>query len=309
MKSCVCLAFKYNDIYYTLNTPEFDECSFKHLIIFKTKNLNSNLFPSLDQFSKIDVIEYEPTVKGIAMALSSLYRLKPFSYCYVFVSNVKLYITQYFINKSNNSRVLFIEDGTMNYQDEDKPVSLTKWVRGCVNWLTRIDEKAIKRKIKSTYLLKPELAKYYFGDKVQLMLHKNSANLNSICRVVQGKKIFIGGNYYNYKMMTLLQYNEIVNRCIDKYSIDYYVPHQGFDIDERIHCETLDLSAESLTFEMILPCISETTFYSLGSSVLFTAKHLGNNTNQVLLKTHLKSMERITDIFEAKLDLVSICID
>lgn len=305
MENCLCIAFKFNDIFYTINTSEFRECKSRHLLIFYTKYLDYELFPFKELFNSVRVIPYSPSNMGIFMAFIKLFYLRFKNIDLVFLGNIKLIINQFLINRYNNVNIVLLEDGTMNYQLEDNKSQ--SWLKKLLSLVFQIDLCAIKENISRTYLLEPNLAKYWFGQKKKLELKSFICKKNDFIQLLKGKKILIGGNYYHYGYMSLEFYNKTVNEIIKEFGIDYYVPHQGCDPNEKIHCNLLNLTKYGVTFEMLLPSLSNTIFFSLGSSILFSANVLNSKVKPVLVKlvggSYLKS---ISDFYEKTVKIKTI---
>lgn len=162
-----------------------------------------------------------------------------------------------------------MEDGLMNYRNDliDKSI-----VKKSVQLLLGINLKKIYSLIHRTYLLKPDSARYYFGQLRPIRVPKRLIATLGIDLDLTGKSIFVGQNLYQFGYLSKEEYCDLVNRVIADYGIDYYLPH-AFSESEHINCRYLNLADLNVTLEML--AVSQNfTVYSFASSVLFTSKLL-----------------------------------
>jgi hypothetical protein len=298
---CLCVAFKYNDVFYTINVPKFDNCNYKKLVIFESESIKASSFPFLDFFDEIQMIKYRPTWKGILVALYLSYKLREEKFDVVFLSNVRLLISKYILSKTKKS-IILIEDGAMNYLNDNEKENVYKRIASNSLNIDNLFEK----RIVSTYLLKPNYAVYYYGNRKKLMLTKREKRINELVSKLNNSVIFVGGNYYDYNMIDIDDYNKLVQNIILKYNIDYYIPHQGSSSKENINCKSIDLSFYKASFEMVLPYVEKCTIFSIGSSVLLTSVFLNDNINSFIINTGILEFGKFVDIFSKYCNVVNL---
>lgn len=101
---------------------------------------------------------------------------------------------------------------------------------------------------------------------------------------INGKKIFVGNDYYKHDYTSIENYNLIVNKIIKEFSIDYYLPHAYSKKTEKIKCKKLDLLNENITLEIIAGYIESCEIYSFGSTVNFSCKQINRNIGTNIFK-------------------------
>lgn len=281
------LAHKYNDIYYAINTDEFESSTKKILLVFESENLSRDFFPLKGEFDLHYFIEYESSGLGIISSLFAIFRIflgnsLTGNVDYLFTSNIRLLVNQYVFRKSSPHSIILVEDGVMNYR-KDVYVSRKK-IKKIIQLFLGIKEKSIPPKIDKTYLNTPSEALYYFGKCEQLSLNNCSIETSKLVKRLNNKIVFIGGNYYDYNFMSISKYNKIVNEVCERFNVDYYVPHHFSSQREDINSNILNINEYCLTFEMIANDLRNVTFISLGSSVLFTCKQINQSIETALIR-------------------------
>lgn len=278
------IAKKYNDIYYAVSLPEWKNSCHKSLVIITKKLARSN-YPMQDLFDDVHCITPRCGFLGIFQTLFELKFLLPkIDFDTVVLSNVSLVSNKYVLSYKRCKQAILIEDGYMNYYQFKEPDNNPK---KCLMQLFGIKQTIVTSKIKKTYLLKPEIAEYYFGEKCQLSIAIDlfKSRLGEIPDL-QGKKIFVGQPlYHSYtgNSITLEQYNKFINKVIEKYDIDYYVPHAMSDAFEHINCVKLDIGLFKCTFE-ILASMFNMEFYSVSSTVLYSSKIVNPKCKSVMVQ-------------------------
>ena len=266
------VAKKYNDIYYALSLPEWNMSKYKTLIII-TKKLSLSNYPMQDLFDEVHCIQSRTGSIGIFQTLIDLKCLLPkLSYDTVVLSNISLVSNKYIVNNEKCKQAILIEDGYMNYYDFQEPKSIAK---SSIMSLFGIRQSTVLSKIYKSYLLEPQMAKYFFGVRCKLKIASDvfCSRINTMPDL-QGRKLFIGQPlYHSYtgNDITIEQYNEIINKIIKMFDIDYYVPHTMADDRESIECKLFDIGAYKCTFE-VLASIYDLEIYAISSSVLYTTK-------------------------------------
>lgn len=296
-ENIIVVALKYNDIFYAISTPEFNLKKNKILILFETK-IPAIFFPFQNLFNEIIIIKYSPNVINILKSLFLLKRKKILTKSsIIFLSNPLLLINRYLIKLSSNSIVILLEDGFFNYK---KITDTTNPLKNIFQFFFMIDICSIEKKIKNTYLLYPNEAKYYIGEKKQLILNKLTDFAKTFSLDLNEKSIFVGQNLYDYNFICKNDYIYLVNKFINTYNIDYYLMHI-FSSNEQIKCNKLEISKKSITLE-ILSLNYSFKIYSFSSSVLYTLKSINPNIKTYLIKTKLLNMD--VSFLESKVDAV-----
>lgn len=278
------IAKKYNDIYYAVSLPEWKRSCRKSLVIITQKLALSN-YPMQDLFDEVHCITPRSGSLGILQTLLDLKFLLPkIDFNTVILSNISLVSNKYILSYKKCIQAILIEDGYMNYYKFKEPDNTPKRI---LMLLFGIRPKDVTSKITKTYLLKPEIAEYYFGEKCQLKIATDlfKSKLGKIPDL-QRKKIFIGQPlYHSYtgNSITLEQYNNSINKVIQIYDIDYYVPHTMSDTNELINCEKLDIGLIKCTFE-ILASMYDIDFYSVSSTILYSSKIVNPKCKSVMVQ-------------------------
>lgn len=278
------VAKKYNDIYYALSLPEWKTSEQKTLLIVTKKLVLSN-YPMQDLFDEVYCIQPRNGYLGVLQTVMELRALLPkMRFDTVALSNISLVSNKYILANRQCKNAILIEDGYMNYHDFKEPSNISKRL------LMRsfgIHQSSVIKKISKTYLLKPENAEYFFGEKCVLKIDTDlfRSRLNDIPDL-QGKKIFVGQPlYHSYtgNTITLAQYNEIVNKIIKELGIDYYVPHTMADDGENIDCEKFDIGVYKCTFE-VLASLFDLELYSVSSTILYSSKVVNPNCKSIMVQ-------------------------
>ncbi|WP_106813081.1 glycosyltransferase family 52 [Prevotella merdae] len=278
------IAKKYNDIYYAISLPEWKRSSRKSLIVITQKLALSN-YPMQDLFDEVHCITPRSGSLGILQTLLDLKFLLPkINFDTVVLSNISLVSNKYILSYKRCRQSILIEDGYMNYYKFKEPDSIPKRFLMQLFGIKQID---VTSKIIKTYLLKPKIAEYFFGEKCQLRIAIDlfKSKLGEIPNL-QGKKIFVGQPlYHSYtgNSITLEQYNKSINKVIKKYDIDYYVPHTMSDANEMINCKKLDIGLIKCTFE-VLASMYDMEFYSVSSTILYSSKIVNPKCKSVMVQ-------------------------
>ena len=266
------VAHKFNDIYYAISLPEWADSARKTLIIV-TNRLDQSNFPMQDMFDEIHCIKSGRGSKGVLKTLIELkILLHSIDFGTLILSNISLVSSKVIISSPRCKQVILIEDGYMNYYRFKEQNNVSKRI---LMMLFGIKQKFVISKVCETYLLKPEIAEYYYGERKRLTIATElfKSRLGKFPSL-QGKKIFVGQPlYHSYtgNSITVEQYNGLVNKAIRMFGIDYYVPHTMADSNENISCEKLDIGQFKCTFE-VLASMFNMEFYSVSSSVLYSSK-------------------------------------
>lgn len=288
----LCVAFKYNDIFYAISTDEWQIASYRVLLIFESSNLSK--FPCTDKFDKIIRIRYSPTFLGI---LSSIIKIKNefnhIDFDFITLSNPVLLVNLYVLSITKCNCFILLEDGLMNYYNFISNNSLKKRI---LKKVLDVNEISLRNKFTKTYLLFPEASLFYYGNKQKLILSKYLAKQSFFS--IENKSIFVGQNLYDYGFVDIDKYNVIVNKIINKYNIDFYLPHPYHSSSEKIECPKLDIQESLLTLEL-LASLNNFTIYSFGSSVLYTTKCINPNVKSIFIDSlFYKNKENMRVIFE-----------
>jgi hypothetical protein len=270
-RACVVVAHKYNDIFYAINTFEFEKSDYKILVTVEKGHIVGRNFPFKEIFDHHLNVRNKFSIAGLLLICKLYHNIlkNKILVDVMFISNPVLVINQYLHKIFGKPRMILLEDGLMNYNEVKESNSLLKKI---VQKIFGISNSGIYNKIETTYLSQPDLGKYYFGELKKI--NNNSFNFASkLDQDIQGKKIFVGGDYYRYKFMSINQYCTYVNAIIKEFDIDLYLPHAFSNNNETINCNVLNLNSKSLTLEMLA---SNYTFsiYSFGSTCAFTCKNI-----------------------------------
>lgn len=266
------VAKKFNDIYYALSLPEWKNSEYKTLLIISDK-LTVDDYPFTDLFDKVYYINIKKGPLAILKILLKLIFLN-IKYDSIILSNIAIVHNKFLISSKKCKKVLLIEDGYMNYYHFKES---NRFAKRSLMKIFGINQKSVISKIKKTYLLKPDFAKYYFGKKCRLILDTKAFSASISIKDIPNlncKKIFIGQPLYlpfTGNDITIEQYNCIINDVIKKLNIDYYIPHTLADKKEHINCEIFDIGKYKCTFE-ILASIYDLEIYSISSTILYSSK-------------------------------------
>lgn len=273
------IAKKYNDIFYAISTPEWNQYQF-HKLIIVSENVKSENFPLQHLFDNILCVNYSGTRLGILYLLPKLWKLRYELRCSILLlSNPLLVINQFIIKLSMCSRIVAIEDGVMNYCHFS--ASRNKFKKLLQFFMYSPEGKLLSR-ISKTYLLVPDMAIYFWGERIKLKINSDILNNLNLPKI-SGTSIFVGQNLYKYGFFSLDGYCSLVNRIIQIYNIKYYLPHPFASKDETILCEYLDLDSANVTLE-ILAGKYDFTIYSFASSLLYTTRAINPNVNTFLIR-------------------------
>lgn len=297
--SILVIARKFNDIFYALSTEECKCATYKVLVIVAA-NSQFDVYPLKDEFDKVYFIDSSiKNFEGIVSQLIQVMKIKTHSCKTAIMSNPILIINQLLIKQFKVKDIHFIEDGLMNYYDFKPSKSISKKL---LQFILGINQKKFLEKINSTYLLSPENGQFYFGEKKKLDTDKTLLD-NIKFPNLNGKRIFVGQNMYLpcYGVCNVEEYNNFVNHIIDKYDIDYYLPHSNFSKDEKIKCPILNLDKYHVTLEY---CAAKFNFtlYSYNSSVLYTTKLINSNIKSISIDIPFSNRQEYPDILKKYCD-------
>lgn len=305
-KTIQVIAHKYNDIIYAISTSEFKKATNRKLIILGDKDAYDKL-PFLDLFQDIICLKYEYSTVSILLNLFNIWRLRRYIRCEcVFFVTPFLVIDQYIFKISKAKYCVWLEDGMMNYDPMSKESSLLKssfWaslVKIHVQKALSISDRLFQKHSICTYLLSPAQATWFYGEKKQLLIDTDGVDF-SVVSYLNGKKIFVGQNLYP-NFCSIEKYCESVNVILNKYSIDYYLPHLYSSNREKINANIIDLSKTKLTLEVISTHFSFSV-YSFGSSLLYTTKLINSSVVSYLIKVPFYDVSNF-DIINSTVDYV-----
>lgn len=274
------IARKYNDIFYAVSTPEWQQFDCHILVIF-TEKKSLEGYPLLSLFDDIINLHCSGARTGTLFLLWKIKAIEKRVQCTaVMMSNMVLVANQYLAKISGGKHIILLEDGLMNYYDF-KP-SKNKFKR-CVQSFLGIDECKVFNNISHTYLLAPQLARYYGGTVNPLKLENKIIFEDAQLQDIEGKTIFVGQCLYRFGNMSVGAYNDRVNHLIKKYHIDYYLPHAFALGDENIDCQVLDLGKSHATLE-VFAARYNFTIYSFCSSVLYSTRIINPAVRSYLIR-------------------------
>lgn len=281
MMNMLVLARKYNDIFYAISTDEWKKTK-KHYLLMITDRLDVASYPMEDMFDKVFTIHTSNRPLGILKETREIKSiLSSLDFSIVTASNLAMVENLYILSQNKTKEIVLLEDGIMNYYNFKSSRRFAKLVvMACLG----IDVNTIQNKISYTYLLSPDEAVYYFGERKRLKLNgtmfAEHANLN---KALRGKSIFVGQDLYRSDGITIQDYSEMVNQIIKEKKIDFYLPHTWSEEGESIKCEVFDVIASNATLE-IYASVMEFNVYSFSSSVLYTSKLINPNIKAIAIK-------------------------
>lgn len=275
------IARKYNDVFYAMSTTEWGQCN-EHYLLVVTGDKDNVDFPMENCFDKVFTIFSQTGTLGYLKQCLRIKRIvKKLSFSYVACSNPAMIANYCAINTGKIKHTILLEDGLMNYYNF-KPSE--RFSKKMLALLLGVNIKKTLSTIAKTYLLKPDLAKFYIGEKVKLDLKLeyfvHTLSLNS---AINGCGIFVGQPLYKTLKITVSEYSDLVNKIIDKYKIDFYLPHHSSSNKEKINCKIFDLADSTATLE-IYAASYNFTLYSFSSSVLYTTKLINPNIKSFAIK-------------------------
>lgn len=270
------IAHKFNDIFYALNTSEFKK-SDKHILIIIEKGLiKADNFPFKEYFEEISILTFSTNINYLKLiySLNLQFDINR-NITYAFISNPIMILNQRLIKVLKVKDVILLEDGVMNYRAFIPSKSILKRIS---QLLLNVSNQKLYNKILRTYLIKPSKAIYAFGKLEQIKIDRSNVIIDkSILDKINGKKIFVGNDFYVRGFISQMKYLDIVNKIIGNFDIDYYLPHAFSDNEETVNCKILDLSSLAVTLEIIAGFADSFEIYSFGSSVNFSCKQINTN--------------------------------
>lgn len=269
----IVIARKYNDIFYSLSIPEWADFE-SHILIMIGNEENIENPPLLSKFDEfIKIKKSNNILSQIIKELLISKRFKNKRAKLLTISNPEMLSSECLIKFLNPEKVIFLEDGLMNYYEYNPSNGIIKNV---IRFCLGVNKKNTINKIVKTYLLAPELAKYYFGKKCKLHINIPFNSLHSTDIKLNENRIFIGVPLYQSKLCTIEEYNNIVNRLIKELGIGIYIPHAYSSSEEYINTKVLNIWNYKLTLELIAK-YNNFDIYSFYSSILFTTKYINDN--------------------------------
>ena len=287
------IARKFNDIYYSMSLPDWNEATTRHLIII-SNGIPKDAFPNQNAFDKVTFISYDgESIRNILSVLKDLLLIEIPNSDVLVLSNPVLVTNQYIIKHSRPKRLIFIEDGSMNYSSFSPSNSIAKKF---LQFSLGILESKIFKRIDFTYLFYPEKSTFYFGQRRKLELRRDVFSLGEGTKIVEGKKFLVGQPLYNYGFLPIERYNELINKAMEKFQIDFYIPHAFASSKENIKGKKFNLSSLNATLEALA---SRHTFevFSLGSTVLYSCKTINPHVKSVLITAPDESMQKLNTTF------------
>lgn len=275
------IAFKYNDIFYAINTEEFKYATKKYLIIFKTNN--DLVFPFINLFDYVIYLKYKPKPKNILINILKVifHSFRKVKFDYAILSNIHLVTIELILTRWNITSIVLVEDGLLNYTMPLVSKNATSKI--ILENLLNISTSSIKTKLKKSYFLSMNKSVL---NGVKLTFKDNYIINKRIIHFLNNKKVFIGQNVYDYCDINVDKYCKIVNQVINSNQIDLYLPHL-YSNRENIKAPKLELNSYSCTLEMLAPYLNKLTIYSFNSSLLYTLKTINNSVQTVMIKHNL----------------------
>lgn len=272
------VAWKYNDIYYAMSTPEFRNTS-KHerlLIYFAKNKLKNTQFPGVEHFENVICLPWSDSqIKNL------LYLPRIYKSCHLYrakclsLSNPYLTINMFLAKILHASEIIVLEDGLMNYYPKSPnsyPLkNLTMKILG-VSYEEMID------RMSATYLWRPDLGATCWGEVRKLNAGSSITPKNideDIISALSDKAIFVDTPIYKgvNAVISKEEYQQLINRIINTYHIDYYLPHAFSDNDVTVNIPTLDIYSRQLTLEY-LAMACNFKVYSLVSTLLVSTRFI-----------------------------------
>ena len=281
------IGLKFNDVFYAMSTSEWHHAEHRILAVIAARRDFALQFHHMEGFDDTVVIDFERNDIGRFKTCLQIKRYSKRLQCdTVMLSNPLLVITQYLIKVSRAREVICLEDGTLNYHTLHPSLSL---IKPFVQRMLGLNERKLFNSVSRTYLLIPEMAKFYNGEPVRLQLSPELLS-ERITVDIRNKKIFVGQVPYHFGQMTLEAYCERVNKFVKKYNIDYYLPHAFADSGEQVDCPILDIEKLRITLE-ILALQYDFVIYSFGSSVLYSTRIINPR-----IKTYMVRISELSKI-------------
>jgi hypothetical protein len=292
MGRSIVIANKFNDIIYSISTPEFIETKHNILILCYTYNMTPNFFPFQDKFStviRIKLYKNHRILSILFFLFEIIKKQRHFKMIkYLFLSNPNMLNSHIVYKLTNPLKIILIEDGLMNYSPYSPDKSI---VKNLAFKLLHINEYELFKNIKFSYLLMPEQSVFAFGEKQQILINpalKDSLNIN-ISALITQKKIFIGQNLYP-KMCSKEKYYSYVQTIINYFQIDIYIPHL-FEEEPSLLENVMVVRSDtlSLTLECYAPFFTF-AIYSFGSSLLYSLKAINSKIETYLIQVPFYSL-------------------
>lgn len=279
------IARKFNDIFYAMSLPQWTLAHSRHLIII-SNGLNKDDFPLQFAFDDVKFISYSgESIINIIKTLWKISKIEIGKIDTIVLSNPVLVTNQYIIKKSRPKNIILIEDGSLNYSSFSPSRS---FVKKSLQILLGINQDKIFNNIDSTYLFYPSKGKFFFGQLQRLVFDRRIFSSVSFPINLNGKKIFVGQPLYNYGYITRQDYTILVNKVIEKYHIDFYLPHAFSSDLEEINSKSLNIAKYNVTLEA-LASQYKFSIFSFGSSVLYTCKTINPDIESNLILLPKKS--------------------
>lgn len=270
------VAWKYNDIYYAISTPEFRNTSKSdRLLIYFAKNrLKGTLFPCVEYFDKVICLPWSDSQIKNLLYLPRIYKLCRLckSVC-LSLSNPYLAINMLLAKILHVSEIIVLEDGVMNYYPE-KPNSYP--LKNISMRILGISYDGMIAKVSTTYLWRPDLGVGCLGKVKGLNTDSpiDPKNIGEgIMSQLNDKSIFVDTPIYKgvNSLITKNEYQQLINKIVNDYKIDYYLPHAFSDQDVAVSIPTLDIYSQQLTLEY-LAMTCNFKVYSLVSTLLVSTR-------------------------------------
>lgn len=298
-ESILVIAFKFNDVLYAAETKEFNASKHKVLIVC-SKSVKPEDFPLINSFDEVLHFKFNQSSKvfNTFEFLLFLIRFKKrmsLFFKYLFISQPFMLINQIIIKYLKPTSIILIEDGLMNYENYVYPVPALKRI---LHKLIGIDNNYVLKKITKSYLLNPDLATFKFGKVKQLNLSGDKFKIDpNLINKLKNKKFLFGINLYP-NLCGEDEYFEIVSTIMDKFDIDYYVPHTLENFNNQILTDKIFYIKDlGITFEY-LATKCEFQIFSFGSSLLFTTKCVNPRNKSFLIKIKHFDVLSITTVLE-----------
>lgn len=163
-KTLIVLARKYNDIYYSFSTEEWRSHN-RHILLIIPNRANANSFPCQNKFDKVIILppdKFVPYKKIFSYYIVLSKFLKCVRGDTIIMSNPEMFFNRVIYKLTKSKRVIFVEDGLMNYYHYSANYGL---IKRFVSLLFGVNNNKYLNKIIKTYLNYPQMAKYYFGKR------------------------------------------------------------------------------------------------------------------------------------------------
>lgn len=271
----IVLARKYNDIYYSICTEEWQSHK-RHVLLIMPNRADACSYPCQSMFDEVIVLPADKSI-SIIDRLFYIFTLKKYlkgvKGDLIVMSNPEMFINRIIYKFTQCNGIIFVEDGLMNYYNYKAGNGL---IKKFLSFCYGVSNNCYLPKIIKTYVNYPEKSKYFFGKTVKLNLsdivtdpflnitHINIPNLN-------GKRILIAQDVVEPGDENIYKHAGFFNSIIKEFKIDYYVPRCAHFKEKISGCEILNINDTGLTLELLAGKYNFEV-YGFSTSLLFTLK-------------------------------------